>query len=98
MFGQEEAVAEFNSQGQEINSAVEAWYGPNAFPGSLVTLGSSATLPSYAVMTSRSYHAGNLVNVVLMDGSVRSVTSTISLATWRALGTRNGGEVIGSDF
>jgi prepilin-type N-terminal cleavage/methylation domain-containing protein/prepilin-type processing-associated H-X9-DG protein len=60
--------------------------------------GSSATLPSYAAMTSRSYHSGNLVNVLLMDGSVRSVTGTISLATWRALGTRNGGEVLGSDF
>jgi prepilin-type processing-associated H-X9-DG protein len=60
--------------------------------------GSSATLPSYAAMTARSYHAGGLVNMVLMDGSVRSVSSTIGLATWRALGTRNGGEVIGSDF
>jgi prepilin-type N-terminal cleavage/methylation domain-containing protein len=60
--------------------------------------GSSATLPSYAAMTSRSYHAGNLVNVVLMDGSVHPVTNSISLATWRALGTRNGGEIIGSDF
>jgi prepilin-type N-terminal cleavage/methylation domain-containing protein/prepilin-type processing-associated H-X9-DG protein len=60
--------------------------------------GSSATRLSYAAMTSRSYHSGGLVNVLLMDGSVRSVNSTISLATWRALGTRNGGEVIGSDF
>jgi prepilin-type N-terminal cleavage/methylation domain-containing protein/prepilin-type processing-associated H-X9-DG protein len=60
--------------------------------------GSSATNLSFAAMTSRSYHAGNLVNILLMDGSVRSVTSSISLATWRALGTRNGGEVIGNDF
>ncbi len=60
--------------------------------------GSSATNLSFASMISRSYHAGNLVNVLLMDGSVRSVTSSISLATWRALGTRNGGEVIGNDF
>jgi prepilin-type N-terminal cleavage/methylation domain-containing protein/prepilin-type processing-associated H-X9-DG protein len=60
--------------------------------------GSSATRLSYAAMTARSYHSGGLVNVLLMDGSVRSVNSTISLATWRALGTRNGGEVLGSDF
>ncbi|MBP3960844.1 DUF1559 domain-containing protein [Gemmata sp. G18] len=56
--------------------------------------GSSATAPSYAAMTARSYHT-NLVNVVLMDGSVRSVASSVSLLAWRAAGTRNGGEVIG---
>jgi prepilin-type N-terminal cleavage/methylation domain-containing protein/prepilin-type processing-associated H-X9-DG protein len=60
--------------------------------------GSSASLPSYAAMTSRSYHSGGLVNVMLMDGSVRPVTNAISLTTWRALGTRAGGEIVGSDF
>jgi prepilin-type N-terminal cleavage/methylation domain-containing protein len=60
--------------------------------------GSSATRLSFAAMTARSYHAGDLVNVLLMDGSVRPVGATISLATWRALGTRGGGEVIGVDF
>jgi hypothetical protein len=29
-----------------------------------------------------------------MDGSVRSVNSSISLPVWRALGTRAGGEVV----
>jgi prepilin-type N-terminal cleavage/methylation domain-containing protein/prepilin-type processing-associated H-X9-DG protein len=52
---------------------------------------------TYAAVTSRSYHSGGIVNVLLMDGSVRNVTSAINLATWRALGTRNGGEVV-SDF
>ena len=56
--------------------------------------GSSATNYSYDVLTSRSYHTG-VVNVFLMDGSVRSVTSSINQATWIALGTRNGGEVVG---
>jgi prepilin-type N-terminal cleavage/methylation domain-containing protein/prepilin-type processing-associated H-X9-DG protein len=60
--------------------------------------GSSATLPSYAAMTARSYHAGGAVNVLLMDGSVRPVSPSINLATWRALGTRAGGEVVGGDF
>jgi prepilin-type N-terminal cleavage/methylation domain-containing protein/prepilin-type processing-associated H-X9-DG protein len=59
--------------------------------------GSSATRLSYAAMTARSYHSGGIVNVLLMDGSVRSVGSTVNLATWRALGTRNGGEV-GGDY
>lgn len=44
-----------------------------------------------------SYHMGG-VNVVLCDGSVRFVTNSISIATWRAVGTRNGGEVVGSDW
>jgi prepilin-type N-terminal cleavage/methylation domain-containing protein/prepilin-type processing-associated H-X9-DG protein len=40
----------------------------------------------------------NGVNVALCDGSVRFVSNAISLGTWRALGTRAGGEVLGSDF
>jgi prepilin-type processing-associated H-X9-DG protein len=52
---------------------------------------------TYAAVTSRSYHSGG-VNVLLMDGSVRFVNNAISAATWRALGTRAGGEVVGSDF
>jgi prepilin-type N-terminal cleavage/methylation domain-containing protein len=42
--------------------------------------------------------SGAGVNLVLCDGSVRFVTNAITLATWRAIGTRNGGETIGSDF
>ena len=57
--------------------------------------GSSATKYSYDVLTARSYHT-NIVNVLLMDGAVRSVTSSIDQATWRALGTRAGGEVVGN--
>ena len=58
--------------------------------------GESATVPTYAAITARSYHVGG-VNVLLMDGSVRLVSSNINLGTWRALGTRSGGEVVG-DF
>ena len=59
--------------------------------------GSSPTKPTYSAVTSRSNHSGGLVNVLLMDGSVRSVNKSITLAAWRAAGTRNGGEVIGLD-
>jgi prepilin-type N-terminal cleavage/methylation domain-containing protein/prepilin-type processing-associated H-X9-DG protein len=48
---------------------------------------------TYAAVTSRSYHATG-VNAVFMDGSVRFVSSSMSLPTWRALGTRAGGEVV----
>jgi prepilin-type N-terminal cleavage/methylation domain-containing protein/prepilin-type processing-associated H-X9-DG protein len=55
--------------------------------------GASPTNTVLAAVTARSYHA-NSVNVLLMDGSVRTVNSSIDLAVWRALGTRNGGEPI----
>jgi prepilin-type processing-associated H-X9-DG protein len=58
--------------------------------------GRSATGPTYAAVTSRSHHTGG-VNVLLMDGSVRFVANGMTAATWRALGTRSGGEVVG-DF
>jgi prepilin-type N-terminal cleavage/methylation domain-containing protein/prepilin-type processing-associated H-X9-DG protein len=59
-------------------------------------LGTSDTLQTYLVVTSRSYHPGG-VNTLKLDGSVRFSKSTISKATWRALGTRAGGEVLSSD-
>jgi prepilin-type N-terminal cleavage/methylation domain-containing protein len=59
--------------------------------------GKTTTGITYAAVTSRSYHSSGLVNVLMMDGSGRSVTTSISLGTWRALGTRMGGEVV-ADF
>jgi prepilin-type N-terminal cleavage/methylation domain-containing protein/prepilin-type processing-associated H-X9-DG protein len=45
-----------------------------------------------------SYHPGG-VNLTFGDGSVRFVKETINLTVWRALSTRNGGEVVsGSDY
>ncbi len=56
--------------------------------------GRNQTDPTYGIITSRSFHTG-LVNSVMMDGSVRSVSSSIEPANWQALGTRNGSEVMG---
>src|SRR5262249_26807194 len=50
-----------------------------------------------APTSGRSYHPGG-VNLLLADGSVRFVADAVSLTTWRALATRAGGEVVGSDF
>ncbi|MCC6421353.1 MAG: DUF1559 domain-containing protein [Gemmataceae bacterium] len=50
---------------------------------------------TYATVTARSHHTG-IVNVLLMDGSVRSVDDGIALTLWRALCTRAGGEVVGN--
>lgn len=55
--------------------------------------GSSTSKPSYSAVASRSHHSG-IVNSLLMDGSVRTFGNSVSLATWRALGTRAGGEII----
>jgi hypothetical protein len=56
--------------------------------------GKSDSRITYAAVTSRSHHPG-IVNVLIMDGSVRSVVEGIDVITWRALGTRQGGEVLG---
>ena len=53
-----------------------------------------AGLPIYAAVTSRSYHTG-MVNTLLMDGSCRSVSDNVDLATWRKLGARNDGNLLG---
>ena len=42
-----------------------------------------------------SYHSGG-VNLVFGDGSVRFIKDSVALPVWRALGTRNGGEVLSS--
>jgi len=55
--------------------------------------GSHTLIRTCAAVTARSYHIGGVVNVGMMDGSVRVVRSTIDLSTWRALGTRAGGEL-----
>jgi prepilin-type N-terminal cleavage/methylation domain-containing protein len=54
--------------------------------------GRSTSLPTYAVVTSRSYHTGG-VNSMRMDGSIHFVSSYINRESWRALGSRSGGEV-----
>jgi prepilin-type N-terminal cleavage/methylation domain-containing protein/prepilin-type processing-associated H-X9-DG protein len=49
-------------------------------------------------VSARSRHPGG-VNTQFADGSVRFVKSSISLAPWRAIGSRNGREVVSSsDF
>ncbi len=52
--------------------------------------------PSRIATTANSRHPGG-VNIALADGSVRFIKSSINIPTWRALGTRNLGEVISSD-
>ncbi|MEM9410014.1 MAG: DUF1559 domain-containing protein [Planctomycetota bacterium] len=59
--------------------------------------GNSTTKPTYAAITSRSYHPGG-VNIGLLDGSTTFLSDSIDLLTWRALGTIGGGEITNETF
>ncbi|MCA9036746.1 MAG: DUF1559 domain-containing protein [Planctomycetaceae bacterium] len=60
---------------------------PNSRSCGFFTIGRASMPPS-------SKHTGG-VQVLLCDGSVRFASDNVSLVTWRALGTRNGGELPG---
>jgi prepilin-type N-terminal cleavage/methylation domain-containing protein len=55
--------------------------------------GRSASVPTYAAVTARSYHGGG-VNSLMMDGSMRWFADDTQLGVWRAYSTRNGDEII----
>jgi prepilin-type N-terminal cleavage/methylation domain-containing protein len=50
--------------------------------------------PTYAAVTSRSYHVG-MVHSLLMDGSTRAISDSVDATTWRNLGSRNDNQVLG---
>jgi prepilin-type processing-associated H-X9-DG protein len=52
--------------------------------------------PTYMSLAASSNHPGG-VNALFADGSVRFVKNTVDPATWRALGSINGGEVVSAD-
>ena len=52
--------------------------------------------PTYASINSRSYHIG-MVHATFLDGSVSSITDSVDLDLWRALGTRGNRELIQRD-
>ncbi|MDR1269773.1 MAG: DUF1559 domain-containing protein, partial [Planctomycetaceae bacterium] len=54
--------------------------------------GTDPTTETFASVTTRSFHNGG-VNAARMDGSVSFFSNTKTLRVWRALGTRDGGEV-----
>ncbi|MEX0613201.1 MAG: DUF1559 domain-containing protein, partial [Pirellulales bacterium] len=56
--------------------------------------GITATEITYSAVTSRSYHAGGVVNVAMVDGSIHTIASDIDLPVWRAMATRSGGDVV----
>lgn len=96
------------ADGRVHHSGITTVFGPNTFVGYVHTdgrtydvdynsqqEGRSPTQNTYAAVTARSHH-DSMVHALLMDGSVRSVSDSIDLQLWRALGTRNGHEQIGA--
>ncbi len=53
--------------------------------------GKTSSGVTYAAVTSRSYHPG-IVQIMLLDGSTRSISNNVELFVWRAMATRDGGE------
>jgi len=73
----------YTTGGETVDADFNSWQeGRNAAAG----------MPTYAIITSRSYHPG-VVQVAMIDGSVQTIPESIDLLTWRALATRAGGEV-----
>jgi prepilin-type N-terminal cleavage/methylation domain-containing protein/prepilin-type processing-associated H-X9-DG protein len=72
-----------------LYAAYYHWWGPNSpIPDC------SKWSPLRSMWQSaRSHHPGG-VNVSFADGSVHFVSQTVDLTAWRALGSRNGGEVV----
>jgi prepilin-type N-terminal cleavage/methylation domain-containing protein/prepilin-type processing-associated H-X9-DG protein len=67
------------------------------FHGSTPNGRSSAYPPGRIMTTASSRHSGG-VNLLICDGSVHFITDQISVFAWRALGTRNGEEVVTERF
>lgn len=77
-----------NSDGQEVDADFNSWQeGKNGSAGS----------PTYAMITSRSFHPG-VIQAALVDGSVQTVSDDVALEVWRSTATRAGGEVLDQAF
>jgi prepilin-type processing-associated H-X9-DG protein len=73
------------------HSTTSYWH--SAPPGSR-----SCMYPPSRIMTTANSNHTNGVNVGFCDGSVRFVSYSIDLASWQAMGTRDGGEVLSSNY
>lgn len=60
--------------------------------------GRSCMYPPGRIMTTAASYHNDGVNLLMCDASARLVSSSVSLAVWRALGTRDGDEAISESF
>jgi len=96
--------------GRTHQSGFTATFPPNTlvscdFIGSLTDIdynnsrvGVDATKVTYAAVKARSYHAGEVVNVAMVDGSVHVISSMVESFIWTAMATRDGGEIAENPF
>ena len=91
--------------GAGIGSVAPGTPGPNALPPGTAWPDTSdykawlLNIPKYKEYGQwgfRSHHPGG-ANFLFGDGSVKFIKDSVNLATYRALGTRAGKEVIGAD-
>ncbi len=52
----------------------------------------------WGVFSARSAHAGGVINVAFGDAHVSPISGSIDLSVWRALGTRDGGELVSGEW
>ncbi len=75
-------------------SRANAYYTHSQEPNGMIPDGlSNNANPRHGVATARSHHPGG-VNALMGDGSTRFVSESIQRSVWRALGTRDGGELV----
>jgi hypothetical protein len=77
-FGPNQAVMPARAQGRDID-----WTNQQE--------GKSPTVPTFAAVTARSYHP-SVVNIMMLDGSGRTLSDSVDLNVWRAASTRAGRE------
>ena len=76
-------IVPYTMGGEQVDADYNSWQeGKNGSAGS----------PTFAMITSRSFHPGQ-VQVSQLDGSVQSITDSIDPEVWRAMATRDGGEI-----
>ena len=76
-----------------LSGAIFSSFFASVPPNSVVPDCGMSTRGGNGIFAARAYHPAG-VNAAMADGSVRSFRSNISQAVWRALGTRNGGEIV----
>jgi len=69
---------------------------PNDFGDSWTHCSRTGSGARSDINSADSYHPGG-VNVTMADGSVKFIKDSVNQRTWFALGTKAGGEVVGSD-
>jgi prepilin-type N-terminal cleavage/methylation domain-containing protein/prepilin-type processing-associated H-X9-DG protein len=97
LFADKEAACNIPWYESQVAFAVADWTPPGAGWYFVMAPKPTGSCPSGLQNVPISWHTGG-INVALADGSVRSVSTGVSLTTWIAALTPSGGEVLGSDW